>query len=568
MKYIIGGLAIIFCLYALSFFLKRKYFKEVDRLESWKIEIMNRPVLEELSKVKKLNMDGETEKLFEKWRNNWDEIVAVQLPNVEEYLFDAEEYIEKYRFNKAKETMLSIETELIQIEDKIKALIEEINDLVGSEEKNRIKIEELKEAYRECKKKFLAHNHQYGKGANQLDKYLSEISNHFQHFEELTNKGNYLEARKIVLQIEHSLQDISYKMEVIPNYLIECRSQIPSQLNELRIGYQEMVKQGYVLDHIKLDQEIANIENRLNFFMELIEKLEVKEVEEGIEETKQNIDLLYDLLEKEVQAKHYIEKYNDETKWMLETTVAANDQLKDEMKLIKQNYFISDSHLEEINQLEKKLTQLLKKFELLEHKIASNETAHSLLMEELEDVRKELQTSKEEIESLSEQLQALRKDEIEAREKVKQLSRSLSTAIKSANKSNIPGLSEEYIQLIDDASASIEKVKETFEEKPLDIPKIKENLTVAVELVEKTVKKINDLIDTVMLAERVIQYGNRYRSSYSFVNAQLHEAEKLFRSYQYQAALEQAATTIEKIEPGALKKIEKWLSEELMEENE
>lgn len=567
MKYIIGGLAIIFCLYALGYFLKRKHFKEVDRLESWKIELMNRPVLEELSKVKKLNMDGEAEKLFEKWRNNWDEIIAVQLPNIEEYLFDAEENIEKYRFKKAKGIMHSIETELNQIEDQIKALIEEINDLVGSEEKNRIKIEELKEAYRECRKKFLAHNHQYGKGANQLQKCLDDIGEKFQSFEELTSNGNYLEARKTVLHIEQALQELTYKMEVIPNYLIECRSQIPSQINELKSGYQEMLKQGYVLEHIKLDVEIENIENQLNTFLQLIEKLDIKEVEKGIEETKQNIELLYDLLEKEVKAKHFIEKHNDETKMMLETIVEANDQLKDEVEIIKQSYFISDSQLHDIHQLEKKLTQLLKKFELYELKIKSNETAHSLLMEELEDVRKELQTTKEEIDSLSEQLQALRKDELEAREKVKHLSRILSKAIKSVSKSNIPGLSDEYIQLIDDASGSIEKVKETFEEKPLDIPKIKENLDIAVKLVENTVEKINDLIETVMLAERVIQYGNRYRSSNSYVNEQLNEAEQMFRSYQYQASLEQAATAIEKVEPGALKKIEQWLSEELLEEN-
>ena len=82
---------------------RKRLYKQIDELEQWKISLMNRPVPEELSKIKSLNMMGETEQLFEKWRNEWDDIVAVQLPNIEEKLFDIEEAVVKYRFMKAKE---------------------------------------------------------------------------------------------------------------------------------------------------------------------------------------------------------------------------------------------------------------------------------------------------------------------------------------------------------------------------------------------------------------------------------------------------------------------------------
>ncbi|MDE5052330.1 hypothetical protein NDK25_08275 [Niallia taxi] len=38
-----------------------------------------------------------------KWRADWDGIVADQLPELEELLFDTEESIDKYKFGKAKE---------------------------------------------------------------------------------------------------------------------------------------------------------------------------------------------------------------------------------------------------------------------------------------------------------------------------------------------------------------------------------------------------------------------------------------------------------------------------------
>lgn len=67
-----------------------------------------RPVLDEMSKVKQLNMTGQTEELFERWRQEWDELVTSKLPGIEDYLFDAEEYIDKYRFKKAKESLASL----------------------------------------------------------------------------------------------------------------------------------------------------------------------------------------------------------------------------------------------------------------------------------------------------------------------------------------------------------------------------------------------------------------------------------------------------------------------------
>ena len=155
MEFIIVGLILILIIYGAGIVAKRKFYKEIDRLEAWKIDIMNRPVLEELSKVKQLNMTGETEKMFEKWRDEWDEIAGRCLPDVEELLFDAEECIDRYRFKKAKEVLKKIHDYLTETEEQINRLVAEINELVGSEEKNRKEIEELREIYRISRQKRL-----------------------------------------------------------------------------------------------------------------------------------------------------------------------------------------------------------------------------------------------------------------------------------------------------------------------------------------------------------------------------------------------------------------------------
>lgn len=88
-----------------------------------------------MSKIKHLKMTGETEEFFERWREEWDEIVTAHLPKVEELLYDAEENADKYRFKKANQVLVHIDDLLTAAESNIEGILREISDLVTSEEK-------------------------------------------------------------------------------------------------------------------------------------------------------------------------------------------------------------------------------------------------------------------------------------------------------------------------------------------------------------------------------------------------------------------------------------------------
>ncbi|GAM13611.1 septation ring formation regulator EzrA [Mesobacillus selenatarsenatis] len=561
MEYIIGGIAILIIIFLIGYFMKRKYYSEVDRYESWKIDIMNRPVLDEMSKVKQLNMTGQTEELFERWRQEWDELVTSKLPGIEDYLFDAEEYIDKYRFKKAKESLAVIDRKLTETEDKIKKILGELNELVGSEEKNREEIDGLKEQYRENKKNLLSHRHSFGSAETSLEAMLENIQEKFIDFDEKTDNGNYLEARETVLSIQAQLEQVSSKMESIPALLHDCQSVIPAQVSDLKDGVREMAAQGYVLDHLNAEKEVEEIGKELTEYRASLEKGDVEIAEQGIQGLKERVEKLFDLLEAEVRAKQYITKTEHEAKETLVKAITESKTLKEETKHIQESYHLNDKELSAQTNVEQQLKGLLKRFELIDHRITENDTAQSLIKVELEEAKQQLDALVEEQKVLMEKLSALRKDEMAARDKVWDLSKKISELIRIVSKSNMPGLSQEYKYLLEDANESIKQVNEKLEEKPLDIPVVQQYLEIAVLTVEKLEASTEEIVETVMLAERVIQYGNRYRSRYPSVDRGLREAEEYFRNYDYRDALEQAATSIEEVDPGALKRIEQMLAE-------
>src|SRR5690625_3343270 len=134
MAYIIGAILIIIALIITGLILRKRIYDVVDRCEAWKMDIMGRNIAAELSRIKKLNLSGETQAKFESWKERWEQIVTKELPDIEEHLFDAEEAADRYRFPTARKTLNKTEQVLASIESDIEKLLKEVDDLMDSEE--------------------------------------------------------------------------------------------------------------------------------------------------------------------------------------------------------------------------------------------------------------------------------------------------------------------------------------------------------------------------------------------------------------------------------------------------
>ena len=70
----------------IAFLFRRKHIREIGRLEQEKLQIQHKPIFEEMTKIKQLNMTGETEEKFERWRNEWTEVMDIHMPKIDSLL--------------------------------------------------------------------------------------------------------------------------------------------------------------------------------------------------------------------------------------------------------------------------------------------------------------------------------------------------------------------------------------------------------------------------------------------------------------------------------------------------
>src|SRR5699024_2514860 len=236
MAYIIGSILVIIAIIITGLIIRKRVYDVVDRLEAWKMDIMNRNIASELARIKNLNLSGETQEKFESWKERWEYIVTKELPDIEEYLFDAEEAADRYRFPSAKKTLRTAEQTLQSVEKDIENMLDELDQLMESEESSRKYIERIEPDLKALRKNLSQSRSQFGKAELRFDVELDELEAELGRYYELVDSGDYSEARNLVEKLKQKLDELAVEMEEFPVIYRKCKYELPEQLDELFKG--------------------------------------------------------------------------------------------------------------------------------------------------------------------------------------------------------------------------------------------------------------------------------------------------------------------------------------------
>ncbi|WP_067727559.1 septation ring formation regulator EzrA [Oceanobacillus damuensis] len=556
MVFIIGTILAVIVLIIIGLILRKRIYDGVDRLESWKMDIMGRDIAVQLSKIKTLNLSGETQVKFEAWKDRWEHIITRELPNIEEHLFDAEEAADRFRINKAKKILNEGEETLQGIEQSIENILHELEELLESEEKSRKEAEELAPAIKGLRKLISQSRYQYGKAEEYFDSRLDEMEVSLATYYELVEAGDYIEAGKQMAELKNEIKILEEKIDQFPAIYKKYKHDIPSQLDNMLSGLKEMKEEGYRVEHLGFEKEIHTYQERISVILQQLEKGEMADSEQTISDIEERLQEMYQMLETEAHARNYLETHIPEYEHSLDELIDTFDETKLEVEQIKKAYYVENNDMERFLSVGKTIFKLKEQLEMLSVEMEKRGKSHSELREQVEDGFKKIEELRIKHETFKKSIQNLRKDELEAREKLAEMRGQLSHLNRRLKKSNIPGVPNFIWSSFETALNKNDQVIKTLEKYPLDMVNVQQALSEAKLSLDQTAEQVELMLDQAYLTEQVIQYANRYRSKNPILAAKLHESERLFRSYEYELSLEHAAKAIEEVEPGALKRIE------------
>lgn len=556
MAVIIGTILVIIALIIVGLILRKRVYDVVDQQESWKMDILNRNVAAELQRIKSLNLSGETQEKFETWKERWESVVTKELPDIEEHLLDAEQAADRYRFSKAKKILRVSEQTLTSIEANIEQIVQELEQLLDSEETSRLEVEQMEPEIKALRKKLSQYRYQYGKAENHFELALDELEEKLTSYYTLTNSGDYYEAQQVVDMLKQELATLKEQMEAFPSIYKACKQELPAQLDELYAGLKGMKQDGYRVEHLGFEKEIYNYQQRLADCVRLLDKGNLEEAKSLIPELEERMKEMYTLLEKEAIAKNYIETQVPNYGRLIQELDQSFLETKTEVESLKKAYYFEDDDMEKYLTLANSITQLKNQLNELSNEIENDTKSHAELREIVEAGFQQIDSIQAAHEDFKKRIRNLRKDELEAKEELANIKAELNDTIRRLNKSNVPGVPAFIWGMAETANEKNMQVLKALEKQPLDVTEVQYALAEAKNEINALVEQTDLMLDQAYLTEQVIQYANRYRSKYPLLGAKLAEAERLFRSYEYELSLEQAAKALEEIDPDALKRIE------------
>ena len=215
----------------------------------------------------------------------------------------------------------------------------------------------------------------------------------------------------------------------------------------------------------------------------------------------------------------------------------------------------TDEEINKFSLLNRSLEQINEDFKsLLEHS-KTKTFAYSKLYDELEGLKVKLSRLQDDLDFQLRSITSMKDDESRAKEQLDTIQNLLKQAKYKLKDYKLPIIPSSYFVELKEAQDAIREIVKELDKKPIVIKVLNIRVDTARDLVFKIYNKTNDMIKSAMLSEKMIVYGNRYRSLYSEIDSGLEKATTLFYKGMYEQSLNTSIEAIKIVEENPLEKI-------------
>ncbi|NGB83353.1 septation ring formation regulator EzrA [Staphylococcus aureus] len=553
---ILAIIVIILIAVGVLFYLRSNKRQIIEKAIERKNEIETLPFDQNLAQLSKLNLKGETKTKYDAMKKDNVESTNKYLAPVEEKIHNAEALLDKFSFN-ASQCEIDDANELMDsYEQSYQQQLEDVNEIIALYKDNDELYDKCKVDYREMKRDVLANRHQFGEAASLLETEIEKFEPRLEQYEVLKADGNYVQAHNHIAALNEQMKQLRSYMEEIPELIRETQKELPGQFQDLKYGCRDLKVEGYDLDHVKVDNTLQSLKTELSFVEPLISRLELEEANDKLANINDKLDDMYDLIEHEVKAKNDVEETKDIITDNLFKAKDMNYTLQTEIEYVRENYYINESDAQSVRQFENEIQSLISVYDDILKEMSKSAVRYSEVQDNLQYLEDHVTVINDKQEKLQNHLIQLREDEAEAEDNLLRVQSKKEEVYRRLLASNLTSVPERFIIMKNEIDHEVRDVNEQFSERPIHVKQLKDKVSKIVIQMNTFEDEANDVLVNAVYAEKLIQYGNRYRKDYSNVDKSLNEAERLFKNNRYKRAIEIAEQALESVEPGVTKHIE------------
>ena len=527
---------------------KNKYKKTIEELDYEKNKLIGVPILSELSKVRELVKTENLKQKLSEWDDIFQDLKENKIDMLTDLITEADFLIERNDYKSAIRKIAYIEISLESLKQKTDNLLEQVRVITNSEERNRSIVTKLKVIYRELESKFERTEKDYGPLCDNIKEELTKIDKKFKVFESYMDKNDYVSVETIVIDLEENINSLKSYLELTPSLILIATIMIPNKIEETKTQYFRMQRDGYPLDYLNIEYNLKEINKKTN---DIVEKLKSFEVENSEIELKTMLDYfntIFSNFDKEKESKDIFRENIKKLKKKLETVNKVVYDIYIQMDDIKNTYDLSDAEIGKFNIINKSLEKINEDYKVLFEHGKGRTFAYSKLVEELDGLNNRLTRLQDDLDYRLKSITSMKDDEYRAKEQLNMIEQLLLQAKAKLKDYKIPVIPNGYFIELKEAGEAIREIIKELDKKPIVIKILNIRVDTARDLVFKIYNKTNDIVKSVILCEKLIVYGNRYRSTYQEIDEALIESTELFRKGKYKQSMDLSLKAISRID--------------------
>ena len=552
---LIGILIIVVAILACVYFYQRRAVKQINDLMESEKKLADQKVDQQIKNVEELQLIGDAKKQFETIKNKYEKQVR---PAITAFNKRAPQLLADSRTSKLLTINIQIrdlQADLAKLTTTLQQIQKDLQHLRQQQHTHKQAVEQIKNKYRQFHRQLNEKSFEYGDSEKQLNSRLNELEDQFAQFTDLTNKGDIEAAQEILSNLQSENDKFEQDLKKIPQLYKPIATEFPEQLSELKSGYETLVKQNFHFTEKNIDKQIEQLQAKLDQTIDQLNNLQLDVVEQSNKDLSDQIDYLYGVMQKEIDAKneavHLIEVMKDFTKH----AQRQNDELGVELDRLSLNYTLTNHEQETVRELGEQIKAIIKQYRDDAAAVANKTAVYSQVLDRQKSNQKNLTEIEKSQEKLNDEVAKLQTDEQRARQMLQKYSTQIRTIHRQVEQLNLPGLPKDYLDYFFGVSDEIKKLADELNEYKINMDEITKQLII----VESDLDTLNDktdiLRDSAELTERFQQYANRF-SDNEKIAAAAKKSQELFKQFNYTASLEAIATVLEEIEPGSYKRIE------------
>ncbi|WP_440857318.1 septation ring formation regulator EzrA [Staphylococcus shinii] len=553
---ILAIIVIILIIVGVLFYMRSNKSQIIEKAEERKVKVEQLPYDESLSQLSELNLTGETKSTYDNLKQSSLDSKNQYLVPVEEKIHNAEGLLDKFKFSQAQTEVDEAHEMMDQYEANYNELTTKVENIIGLHKESDHLYEECTTDYREMKRDVLANRHQFGEAAAPLEQEIESFVPEMETYETLKTEGNYNQAHDHIKTLNDDMNYLKKDMDEIPDLIREAQKELPGQFQDLKYGCRDLKVEGYDLDHVKIDSTLQTLKTELSFVEPMISRLELDEANEKLNSINDRLDEMYDLIEHEVTAKSEVEETKEVITDNLFRAKEMNYTLQTEIEYVRENYYINESDVQNVRQFENEIQNMIAVYDDILREMSKSAVRYSEVQDNLKYIEEHVDVINEKQEKLQNHLIQLREDEAEAEENILRVQSKKEEVYRKLLASNLPSVPERFIIMKNEIDYEVREVNKKFSVRPIHVKQLKDKVSKVVLQMNKFEDEATDVLVNAVYAEKLIEYGNRYRKDSSNIDKSLNEAERLFKNNRYKRSIEISEQALESVEPGVTKQIE------------